>query len=158
MQRFGQGLCHNFGNMKKSIFQIALIFIVFTSCEKTSSTSVSNSLEGIWKMTIVKDFQRNLEVAKPSGVTGEVIVSFHPENDTTGTFSGNTPTNTFGPDIYSISGAQYLSMPVLTMTKVAENEWGKLFVDNIRHASAYDRSMDKLYIYTLTKVLIFQKL
>lgn len=143
--------------MKGSIIFMILVGLIFFSCEKSSSTAVLHSIEGTWKMIIVRDIATDSHMIKPITVPGDVILSFDPIDSTKGVFSGNTPTNSFGPDFYSLTDPQNISIPVMNMTKVAETSWGQLFVDNIREASSYSFSEGNLNIQTAGKILIFQR-
>lgn len=137
---------------------MSLIGLMFFSCKKTVSDSFPASIEGTWKMIIVKDNATNASITKPSSIKGDVIITFIPTNTTTGTFTGKTPSNDIGPNDYSLGPGQAISMPVLTMTKVGETSWGSLFVDNIRDAQNYDFKRGRLSIRTTNKILAFKKL
>jgi hypothetical protein len=115
-------------------------------------------------MIIVKDNATNVTITKPATIQGDVIITFVPQNSTTGTFSGKTPTNEItGFDIwsngYKLGENETISIPILSMTKVGETLWGREFVDNITEAEKYSfESGGKLNIRTKNKTLAFQKL
>lgn len=145
--------------MKHSILLVILSVIVLVSCKKTTSEVTPVSLNGKWKMVSVKDNQTNISTEKPSSVQGDVVITFTSIDQTSGTLSGNTPTNEISSSEYSINANHAISIPALFMTKVWETSWGSLFVNNIRTAQKYNFGNDgKLNIITADKTLIFQKL
>lgn len=144
--------------MKFFITLMALTGLMLFSCKKSCSDDISASLEGTWKMVLVKDNATNVSEAKPLTTPGDVVISFVPHNASTGLFTGKTPTNDFGPNEYSLGPSQTIATPVLTMTKVAETSWGLLFVDNIRTAQQYGFEQGgRLNIRTERKTLTFKK-
>lgn len=148
----------------KSLLLISLIGLMFFSCKKAVEHNIPASIDGSWKMTVVKDNATNALLAKPSSIAGDVIITFVPDSDTTGTFSGNTPSNVFTgfgvwSNTYSLGHDQAISIPNLSMTKVGETTWGAHFVDNIRDARHYSfEAGGRLNIKTTKKTLIFTKL
>lgn len=68
---------------------------MFFSCKKTVDNNIPASIDGAWKMTVVKDNVTNALLTKPSSIPGDVIITFVSNSDSTGTFSGNTPANVF---------------------------------------------------------------
>ena len=144
--------------MKGSFLLLPMIGALFFSCEKNAADKVPASFEGTWKMIQVQDIASNSFIAKPSDIQGDVILKFTPIGSTAGTFTGNTPTNIFGANNYTLGPNQALSIPELNMTKVWETSWGSEFVINIRDAKYYSLSCERLRIKTLNKVLIFQKI
>ena len=151
--------------MKRFLFPLFLAAVVLVSCEKSvaddadvSQAAADISLSGTWKMILVKDNSTNASVTKPSNIEKDVLISFTPSNSLTGTFTGKTPTNSIDQNPYSISANLLISIPVLSMTKVAETAWGAEFVDNIRSAKYYGfEAGEKLCIWTTNKKLVFQK-
>lgn len=145
--------------MKLSIFLMSLIGLMLFSCKKNTSDTVPASLDGTWKMILLKDNATSASITKPSSIQGDVIITFVPNSLTTGTFSGKTPSNDIAPNDYSIGINQAISIPNLSMTKVGETFWGSQFVDNIRDAQQYSFELGgKLNIRTNNKILTFQKL
>ena len=55
--------------------------------------SIPTSLDGKWRMIIVKDNMSSLTTTKPSSIPGEVEITFTSTNATNGTFVGITPSN-----------------------------------------------------------------
>lgn len=150
--------------MKRSVILISLIGLMLFSCRKTASDTVPASIEGTWKMIVVKDNAGSSFITKPSSVQGDVIITFVPNSSTTGTFSGKTPSNEitgFGiwSNAYTIGPNQAISIPDMSMTKVGETFWGRQFVDNIRDAQQYSFDTGgKLNLRTINKTLTFQRL
>ncbi|MEJ7685248.1 MAG: hypothetical protein WKG06_46870 [Segetibacter sp.] len=150
--------------MKFSILLMSLIGLMLLSCRKTLSDTVPTSLDGTWKMIIVKENATSASITKPSSILADVIITFVPKSSTTGTFSGKTPSNDltgFGiwSNAYTVGPNQTISIPNLSMTKVGETSWGSQFVDNIRDAQQYSfETGGKLNIMTVNKTLTFQKL
>ena len=109
-------------------------------------------------MIAATDNQSGVVNTKPAAFQGDVDITFDEENDTSGTFYGNTPTNEISTSDYSSGPNQRLTIPFLSMTKVGETSWGKEFVDNIRSAQQYSfESESKLVIKTTTKTLTFKR-
>jgi hypothetical protein len=145
--------------MKKILSLVVLFGLIQVGCKKTNkSDSVPTSLNGKWRMIIVKENATGLTSTKPSSIHGDVEITFTSTSTTNGTFIGNTPTNEIAQNDYSIGPNQSLSIPNLGMTKVGETSWGNEFVENIRDAEEYSFEVGKLNIKTSEKTLIFQKL
>lgn len=146
--------------MKRTLYSIAIITLTFFSCSKKDSTdSIPASIEGNWRMIIVKDNVSGLATTKPSSVQGDVDITFTSVSLSTGIFSGNTPTNEIWQNDYSMGNNRAISMQNLSMTKVAETSWGREFVDHIRNSREYFFETDgKLSIKTINKTLTFKKL
>lgn len=145
--------------MKRSLILIPILGLMLFSCKKNASDLISPSLDGTWKMILVKDNGTNTVMTKPASLYGDVIITFVSNDLSRGAFNGNTPTNELGPDIYSLGSNHTIFIPVLSMTKVAETSWGLQFVVNIRAAQQYKlEAGDLLNIITSNKTLTFQKL
>ena len=144
--------------MKTYIFLISILGIILLSCKKDNSDIIPTSIAGTWKMITVKDNSTNVSMTKPSSEKGDVILTFDPVNTTSGSFSGNTPTNVFGPNDYMLGPNNAISMPDMVTTKVMETLWGGEFADNIREAQQYSfEKVEKLNIITKDKTLTFLK-
>lgn len=148
--------------MKLSILLMSLIGLMLLSCKKTVADKVPTSIKGTWKMILVKENATNTFLTKPSSIPRDVIITFAPNSNTTGSFSGKTPTNFFyefdPSNVYTLGPNQAISIPNLSMTKVGETPWGSQFVDNIREAQQYSfESGGKLNINTTNKTLTFKK-
>ena len=144
--------------MKPSILLLVLIGLTLFSCKKNNSNTVFGSIEGSWQMIVVTDITTNTTLTKPSSIQKDVVITFVPNSSTTGTFTGETPSNDIWQNNYTLGG-ETISIPVLSMTKVAETTWGKQFVDNITSAQHYSfESGGKLNIKTTNKILTFKKL
>ena len=146
--------------MKQALFSIAILTSILISCSKRDSVvSPLTSIEGKWRMTIVKDNVSGFTTIKPSTVQGDVDVTFTSTGLTSGIFSGNTPTNNILQNDYSIGNNMTISFQNLNMTKVTETSWGSGFVDHIRSSREYSFERDgKLSIKTINKTLTFKKL
>lgn len=144
--------------MKYFFILIPVISILLFSCKKNSSELIATSLNGTWKMIMVKDNSANTAMSKPASLFGDVVITFVAGNPSGGIFQGNTPTNDLGPNTYSLGSNQSIFIPALNMTKVAETSWGLQFVGNIRDAQQYHLNTgDLLNIITSAKTLTFQK-
>lgn len=149
--------------MKNSFLLMSLIGVMLFSCKKTASDNLPASIEGTWKMILVRDNATNATITKPASIQGDVIITFVSNSDTTGLFSGNTPSNVFTgvgvwSNTYTLGPNQTISIPALSMTKIRETFWGNLFVDNITKAQQYSFGQGgQLNIRTINKTLIFKK-
>ncbi len=144
--------------MKLSILLMLLIGLMFFSCKKNVSDTVPTSLNGTWKMIIVKENSTSATMTKPSSIQGNVLITFVSNSSTTGTFSGKTPSNDIDTNDYSTGTNQAILIPNLSMTKVGETSWGSQFIDNIRDAQQYSfETGGKLNIRTIKKNLTFKK-
>ncbi len=147
--------------MKLSILLMSLIGLMLFSCKKTGTDTVPTSIDGTWKMIIVKENSTNASLTKPSSIQGDVIITFVSITSTTGTFSGKTPTNhiTGYENTYMPGPNPAISIPILSMTKISETSWGSHFVDNIRDAHQYSfETGGNLNIRTTNKRLTFKKI
>lgn len=149
--------------MKKAFILFVSCSLLLASCEKPDNGEIPDSLAGAWKLVVVKDIATNMNFFKPASIQGEVILRFYPESEQGGSFDGNTPTNLFTgfgvwANTYTLGPGRAISIPALSMTKVAETSWGARFVDNITEAVRYNfEPGNKLNIRTTRKVLIFIK-
>jgi|SRR5215211_7721599 len=159
MQRFSRLNCQKQNDcMKKYCFLLSLTGLLLFSCKKSDIDDLTASLGGTWKMILVTDNTSTTSITKPSSIQNDVIITFLPSSASTGTFTGKTPTNDIDQNPYSLGPHQAISIPVLSMTKVAETSWGAEFVDNIRDAQQYSFATEgKINIRTRNKTLTFQK-
>ena len=146
--------------MKSFLLPVIFFCTTILSCQRQNSmTSSEESLDGKWKMIIVKDNLSGTALTKPSSVQGDVEITFTPVNASSGTFIGKTPTNDIWQNNFHIGANQALSIPVLSMTKVMETSWGNEFVSNICNSQTYSfDAHSMLHIKTTKKTLVFQKL
>ena len=146
--------------MRKLFLLFALISLTQVSCKKTDSEGpIPTSLDGTWRMILVKENTSGSKITKPSSIQGDVDITFTSTSTTNGTFNGNTPTNTIHQNDYSIGRNRSLRILSLGMTKVGETSWGIEFVDNIRSAQEYSfEEGGKLNIRTAKNTLTFRKL
>jgi len=145
--------------MKQILFLISILGLTQFSCTKSNSCDATpTSLDGKWRMIIVKENISGSSTTKPSSILGDVDITFTSINPTNGTFIGNTPSNDIEPNDYSVGPNQSLTIPNLSMTKVGETSWGNEFVDNIRSSQEYTfENCIRLNIKTTNKTLTFQK-
>ncbi len=144
--------------MKRFLILISTVSLIVFSCKKADSDLIPASLDGRWKMILVKDNSTNTVTTKPASLYGDVIITFVSNNLSTGIFSGDTPTNHVGPNTFSLGSNRSLSIEAMSMTKVAETSWGMFFVANIRDAQLYSLGTGEiLNILTANKTLIFKK-
>ncbi len=146
--------------MKRFLFfLIPVICLAFFSCKKDSSDVVCASLDGSWKMVLVKNDNTGTTMTKPASLFGDVVITFVSSDISRGIFNGNTPTNDLGPNVFSLGANNAINIPALGMTKVAETSWGSEFVTNIRDARRYSLDPGRLLIIVTDKrILTFQKL
>jgi hypothetical protein len=145
--------------MIKLLLFVVLLGLTQIGCKKSSLTDPApTSLDGKWRMIVVKDNASGLKITKPKTIQSDVEITFTSINSTTGIFIGNTPTNDIWQNDYSTGTNQSISIPCLSMTKVAETPWGNEFVDNIRSSVEYSFEIGgRLNIMTTNKTLTFQK-
>ncbi len=101
--------------MKRSLILIPVLSLILFSCKKNVSDLISPSLDGTWKMILVKDNAINTIMTKPASLYGDVIITFVSNDLSKGAFNGNTPTNELGPDIYSLGSNRTIFIPVLVL-------------------------------------------
>jgi hypothetical protein len=105
----------------KKVFILSAVFgLILFSCNKSGSDRIASSLDGNWRMVIVKDIASGVESTKPSSVQGEVEITITSTNATRGTFKGKTPSNEIESAKFSLGANQSLSVSELSMTKVNE--------------------------------------
>jgi hypothetical protein len=143
--------------MKYALSLLINVSVILLSCEKAQDEVVPVSLEGSWKMVTVADIPTGVIEYKPESIRGDVIISFVRANASGGSFTGNTPSNVFGPDEYLLSSGNTLMISRLTITKVAESNWGNLFIENIRNTSKVRLEFAELLIETPAKLFRFQR-
>ena len=141
--------------MKQIFILIAVTGLIILSCKKNNQVDcVPKSLDGKWRMIIVRENISGLTITKPSSINGDVDITFTSSSLSNGTFAGNTPTNDIGQTDYSTGPNQTITIPGLNMTKVMETSWGEEFVGNIRNAERYSFEIDGiLNIKTTNKTL-----
>ena len=144
--------------MRQLFLLIAIVLISLMGCVKPGTKSPV-PIDGKWRMVTVADNASGSTIIKPASITGDVDITFIATTPTSGSFTGNTPTNQISQNAYTIDDNQSLSIPALNMTKIAETSWGDAFVVSILDAQSYSFSTDgKLNINTGRKTLIFIKL
>jgi hypothetical protein len=110
-------------------------------------------------MVTVKDNATGTIQTKPAAIKAEVLITFSASGSSKGILTGNTPTNTIYSSEYKTDCNRSFTLTILNMTKVAENEWGILFVNHISDPSTYNFESDgRLSITTTNKTLSFIKL
>ena len=141
--------------MKQASLFILFIMLLF-SCGKQN---FDGTLDGTWRMVLVKDNTTGATITKPTSIQGNVEITFTTVNSTTGTFFGKTPSNEIWQNDYQTGPNRSITILSLSMTKVGETSWGNEFVDNIRDSQEYSFDAGgRLTIKTMAKSLVFQKL
>ena len=145
--------------MKQILFFVVMLSLTQFGCKKSDCLeSEPKSLDGKWRMITVKDNASGLTTTKSPSIQNNVDLIFTSTNSNSGTFIGITPTNEISKNSYSIGTNQTITIPVLSMTKVAETSWGILFVDNICSSQEYTFEIgERLNIKTTNKTLTFLK-
>jgi hypothetical protein len=146
--------------MRKILFLAALTSLIQISCKKDASTgSTPTSLDGRWRMVIVKDNASGLITTKPGSVERDIDITFAYTTPNEGVFNGSTPANLISQSLYSTGSNQSIHIDLFMATKVNEPEWGNLFIDNFGEAQSYSFATDGLLnIKTINKILTLKKL
>ncbi len=139
----------------KSVLLFLAAIIACSSCKKEQDQSPA-ALNGQWKMVKVTDAANGATTTKPSSVNGDVVLNIGLQTDTSGTITGNTPTNVLSGGFTRGSGNS-IHIPGVAASKAAETPWGALFMDNITAAQSYRIECRELRITTTGKTLFFQK-
>src|SRR4051794_34711318 len=125
--------------MKRVMLFLSIVMLLVLSCSRQDViSSTPATLEGNWRMIVVKDNSSGLITTKLSDVQGNVDITFTEMNDTSGTVYGHTPSNQISQSDYSVGANHQLRIPFLNITKVWETSWGSEFVNNIRSAREYN--------------------
>jgi len=136
------------------IVLIAIVAFCTNACDK-DELDTAYDLKGDWKVISFEDYENSTVVTKTEENTwtqinnGDNTVSFIPENETSGTVSGQNVTNTFSTN-YTIDKKGGISFSGGIWTKINEPEWGKLF-HSISEAETYEIKNRLLIIYTTDK-------
>lgn len=145
--------------MKKLLLFALVICLAQIACQPESAAPAGNLFNGTWRMLFVKDNSTGAVTTKPSSITADVDITFVSANETTGSFTGQTPSNIIDKGNYVTGSNRTITIPSMSMTKVAENSWGTFFVDNILSSESYGfDSQTMLTIRTKNMRLTFQKL
>ncbi|MES2847477.1 MAG: hypothetical protein V4685_00355 [Bacteroidota bacterium] len=111
--------------MRKILFLAALTSLIQISCKKDASPGpTATSLDGKWRMIIVKDKASGLITTKPASLQRDIEITFTSTSTTAGTFNGHTPANLIDNSPFSTGTDQSMSINFLMMTKVGEEPWG----------------------------------
>ena len=133
------------------------VCLIVFSCEKPANDTPRVLLDGSWMMVSVTDRATGVVEYKPNLVRGDVVINFNPTSTSGGSFSGNTPSNFFGPDQYSLSFKNRLTLRSMHITEVVESSWGKLFLHNIPNDSKVTIEYSEMFIETPAKTLRFKR-
>jgi hypothetical protein len=146
------------------ILLTAILSLALFSCSRNADADLIStdkaSLEGNWRMVLVKDHTSGLTYAKPGAIPGDVDLTFVAVNSDNGFINGKTPTNTLFADytVYTLAGEGKITIPSVAATKVAETSWGLDFLYNVTKSDSYSFTPDgKLRIHTEKKTLYFEK-
>lgn len=146
--------------MKRSgVLMAAFASLLLISCSRDADLLPNpGTLEGSWRMVIVKDNFTGLSHTKPGAITGEVKITFVAVEPRNGFFNGKTPTNVFSGDEYTVGDSGKLTIPTIASTDAIETSWGLDFFQNITKSDNYSIEPDgKLRIYTGKKTLYFER-
>ena len=106
---------------------MVIIVSVLSACKKKNETA--RNIDGSWHMLFVEEKATRVKTFKPAN-SADVILTFASKTDSTGTFTGNTPSNKIHVNEYFLTKYRELKVQTLLMTNAPEAEWGKLFIDN----------------------------
>lgn len=106
----------------------AAFLVLMTACKKDKVSNPQNSLEGQWKLVIVKDKSTGATYSSPAGSSRDIIINFK-----TNGFSGQTLRNSFSDGSYTLLNGSDITFGSFNMTKIAEDEWGSMFI-TVLHA------------------------
>ena len=101
--------------------------ILVAGCSK-DDTITADQLSGSWKMIRVYDKTAGTDYGQPSGLSGSVVINFN-----NGAFTGHTLVNQITDGSYKLVDNQKIEFGIFSMTKVAEDEWGRAFL-TVLHA------------------------
>lgn len=103
---------------------ITTLILLFVGCKKEETPSTSqNSLDGEWKLVMVKDKGTGDQFFKLPGTSGDVVIRFSGNN-----FSGHTLINNLADGEYTFVNGSELTIGSFAMTKVMEDQWGGMFL------------------------------
>lgn len=146
--------------MKRAGILAALFSLALFSCSRDMDrplTTNNASLEGRWRMIVVKDNASGFSHTKPGATPGDVDLTFVAVDTYKGFINGYTPTNKLYAD-YTVAEIDVISIPSVAATKVSETAWGLYFLDNIRTSDSYSFEEGRLRIHTQKMTLFFEKL
>lgn len=110
--------------MKISMISVISLLTLLISCRKDAdSPAVQNSLEGEWKLVMVKDKGTGDQFFKLPGTSGDVVIRFSGNN-----FSGHTLINNLADGEYTFVNGSELTIGSFATTKVIEDQWGSMFL------------------------------
>jgi hypothetical protein len=152
-----EGYSKNEKYMQQKFLFFFIITLLLVCCRKKNESH--RKIDGSWYMYFVEDKSVSSKPQKPSN-SADVIISFVSKTDTTGTFSGSTPSNQILSNNYFILPNDHLKITTLAMTNAPETQWGQLFVNEIRNAETFGFEEDiVLSIHTSSnKRIWFKKL
>lgn len=141
-----------------SLFLAIIIGLILFSCEPCAKPGpILGTLDGKWRMIIVKDNLSRLIITKPASIVRDVNIEFTSTSPTNESFSGNTPSNMFWANFSTTN--QDMTVTFFSMSKVGETTWGDEFIDNIHSTQSYSFEKDgNLSIQTTKKILTFERL
>ncbi|MBS1497019.1 MAG: hypothetical protein JSU03_08585 [Bacteroidetes bacterium] len=143
--------------MKRLLIIITAICLVQLSCKKNNWFNViNNTLDGKWKMVVVKDNATGQEMTKPDSVKGDVEITFVTTGPSSGSFSGHTLVNSIDGGSYTTGSNHTISIKGFSMTQIYELPWADFFTNNFGSAYQYSFTSDgKLTVVTAIKTLVF---
>ena len=121
--------------MRLSKIYTFIFFILLAACKRDNvSNPFERSLQGEWKLVSVKEKSTGSIFLKPAGSSSDIIISFKGSN-----FSGHTLRNTFSDGTYTLNGMD-LTFGSFSMTKVLEDDWGRMFFTVLHSCMLQSRS------------------
>jgi len=145
-------------SMKKAVLFALVICLIQMACQPAAIAPVPGSLNGNWKMILVKNNASGSTTLKPASVQSDVEITFTPASSILGSFKGKTINNNFFGD-YTIGSYQTMAVPIMGRTDVMETVWGSFLMDNLRTAQYYSfQAGNQLIIITEKVTLTFEKL
>jgi hypothetical protein len=149
---------------RPGILMTAILSLALFSCSRDADSDMirlgKTSIEGNWRMVLVKDNVSGLSYAKPGATPGDVEITFVAVTIYNGFINGRTPTNSVYGDykLYRVSNDSRITIPSMSSTDVVETSWGLNFLYNIMKSDSYSIEPDgKLRIHTEKKTLYFER-
>lgn len=148
---------------RPGMLMAALLSLALFSCSRDADNDMlanNTSIEGSWRMVAVKNNITGLVHGKPGAITGDVDIMFLAVNADKGFINGKTPTNEIfrNSNEYTLGESGKISIPCLSITKVAETSWGLDFVRSITKSDNYSiEPGGRLRIHSAEKTLYFER-
>ena len=143
---------------RPGMLMAAFLGLALLSCSRDADDLIQNNnatLEGGWRMVLVKDNASSFIYTKPGAITGDVDINFVAVTATKGFITGKTPSQEIEAE-YEMGSPGFIRIPVITYGKIAETSLGIDFLHSFISADTYSFEPDgKLRIHTGKKTLYF---